>query len=172
MSPLQSITRATTASHHLSQLACPGAKRQPSEQKETQRNQQFFEVHVADFFAQRNDRRCSVCSQEPRLRRVHVRTQSAVKLDPERPEYHRVSLHWHRQGYCHSDFILYTSCSLLDQVCRAAAACLAFLPHIYCTFWGTLTGFSRQDWHHQKFKSCYRDEHPLERSPEAPQHRG
>lgn len=36
--------------------------------------------------------------QEPRLRRVHARTQTAIKLDPERPEYHRASLHWHRQA--------------------------------------------------------------------------
>ncbi|EIE21770.1 molybdopterin biosynthesis protein [Coccomyxa subellipsoidea C-169] len=35
---------------------------------------------------------------EPRLRRVHARTQSAIKLDPERPEYHRASLSWHRTG--------------------------------------------------------------------------
>ncbi|CAL8471737.1 g11279 [Coccomyxa elongata] len=35
---------------------------------------------------------------EPRLRRVHARTQTDIKLDPERPEYHRVSLHWHRTG--------------------------------------------------------------------------
>ncbi|BDA47114.1 Gephyrin [Coccomyxa sp. Obi] len=35
---------------------------------------------------------------EPRLRRVHARTQTAIRLDPERPEYHRVSLHWYRTG--------------------------------------------------------------------------
>lgn len=33
-------------------------------------------------------------AQEPGLRRVHARTQSDIKLDPERPEYHRVTLHW------------------------------------------------------------------------------
>jgi hypothetical protein len=33
-------------------------------------------------------------SQEPMLRRVHARTTSAIKLDPERPEYHRAALHW------------------------------------------------------------------------------
>ena len=32
--------------------------------------------------------------QEPMLRRVHARTTSAIKLDPERPEYHRAALHW------------------------------------------------------------------------------
>ncbi|CAL5220125.1 g2080 [Coccomyxa viridis] len=36
--------------------------------------------------------------QEPGLRRVDARTQTAIKLDAERPEYHRVSLSWHRAG--------------------------------------------------------------------------
>lgn len=34
--------------------------------------------------------------QNSGLRRVDARTQTAIKLDAERPEYHRVSLSWHR----------------------------------------------------------------------------
>ncbi|KAK9807616.1 hypothetical protein WJX72_004182 [[Myrmecia] bisecta] len=34
--------------------------------------------------------------KEPGLRRVHARTSAAIRLDPERPEYHRVTLHWAR----------------------------------------------------------------------------
>ena len=30
--------------------------------------------------------------QEPELRRIYVRTDKDLKLDPERPEYHRVTL--------------------------------------------------------------------------------
>ena len=30
--------------------------------------------------------------QQPQLRRVHARTTRELKLDPERPEYHRVTL--------------------------------------------------------------------------------
>jgi hypothetical protein len=36
--------------------------------------------------------------QEPRLRRVHVRTAMGIKMDPERPEYHRAVAHWARPG--------------------------------------------------------------------------
>jgi hypothetical protein len=36
--------------------------------------------------------------QEPRLRRVHVRTAMDIKMDPERPEYHRAIAHWARPG--------------------------------------------------------------------------
>ena len=36
--------------------------------------------------------------QEPRLRRVHVRTGMAIRQDPERPEYHRAIAHWARPG--------------------------------------------------------------------------
>lgn len=34
--------------------------------------------------------------QEPRLRRLHVRTAMPIKMDPERPEYHRAVAHWAR----------------------------------------------------------------------------
>ncbi|KAI7845411.1 hypothetical protein COHA_001116 [Chlorella ohadii] len=34
--------------------------------------------------------------QEPRLRRIHVRTANDIKMDPERPEYHRAIAHWAR----------------------------------------------------------------------------
>lgn len=37
-----------------------------------------------------------VLIQSPDLRRVHVRTTSELKLDPERPEYHRATVHWKR----------------------------------------------------------------------------
>lgn len=36
--------------------------------------------------------------QEPRLRRLHVRTANDIKMDPERPEYHRATAHWARPG--------------------------------------------------------------------------
>lgn len=36
--------------------------------------------------------------QEPRLRRLHVRTANDIKMDPERPEYHRAIAHWARPG--------------------------------------------------------------------------
>lgn len=36
--------------------------------------------------------------QEPRLRRLHVRTAMPIKMDPERPEYHRAVAHWARPG--------------------------------------------------------------------------
>ena len=32
--------------------------------------------------------------QEPGLRRVHAKTTKDIKLDHERPEYHRVTLEW------------------------------------------------------------------------------
>lgn len=38
--------------------------------------------------------------QEPRLRRLHVRTANDIKMDPERPEYHRAIAHWARPGEC------------------------------------------------------------------------
>ena len=34
--------------------------------------------------------------QDPLPRRVHVRTSQDLKLDPERPEYHRATVHWRR----------------------------------------------------------------------------
>ncbi|DBA77249.1 hypothetical protein WJX79_006001 [Trebouxia sp. C0005] len=34
--------------------------------------------------------------QHPMPRRVHVRTSQDLKLDPERPEYHRATVHWRR----------------------------------------------------------------------------
>ncbi len=36
------------------------------------------------------------CMQHPMPRRVHVRTSQDLKLDPERPEYHRATVHWRR----------------------------------------------------------------------------
>lgn len=33
-------------------------------------------------------------SSSPLLRRVTVKTSATIKLDSERPEYHRVTLHW------------------------------------------------------------------------------
>lgn len=36
------------------------------------------------------------CMQHPMPRRVHVRTTEDLKLDPERPEYHRATVHWRR----------------------------------------------------------------------------
>lgn len=36
--------------------------------------------------------------QEPRLRRLHVRTAMPIKMDPERPEYHRAVATWARPG--------------------------------------------------------------------------
>lgn len=35
--------------------------------------------------------------QEPALRRVHARTSMAIRMDPERPEYHRAVAHWARR---------------------------------------------------------------------------
>jgi len=35
--------------------------------------------------------------RDPRLRRVHVVVSSDLKLDPERPEYHRATLDWQEQ---------------------------------------------------------------------------
>lgn len=37
-----------------------------------------------------------ICVQHPELRRVHVRTTQDLKLDAERPEYHRATVHWTR----------------------------------------------------------------------------
>ncbi|KAK9840649.1 hypothetical protein WJX81_006905 [Elliptochloris bilobata] len=34
---------------------------------------------------------------DPSLRRVHARLAAPLKLDPERPEYHRATLHWERR---------------------------------------------------------------------------
>ena len=47
--------------------------------------------------------------QEPALRRTAARTQTAIKLDPERPEYHRASLSWHRSA-------AHPACVSLDAV--------------------------------------------------------
>ncbi|KAL4517973.1 hypothetical protein Ndes2526A_g02339 [Nannochloris sp. 'desiccata'] len=33
---------------------------------------------------------------DPSLRRIHVRLAGAIKMDPERPEYHRAVVHWER----------------------------------------------------------------------------
>lgn len=35
-------------------------------------------------------------AQEPGLRRVHARLLTPLRLDPERPEYHRATLRWAR----------------------------------------------------------------------------
>ncbi|KAL4436361.1 hypothetical protein ABPG77_009923 [Micractinium sp. CCAP 211/92] len=48
--------------------------------------------------------------QEPRLRRLHVRTAMPIKMDPERPEYHRAVAHWARpegapEGACCGELV-------------------------------------------------------------------
>lgn len=57
---------------------------------------------------------------QPQLRRVQVVTTSALKLDPERPEYHRVVLQYGRYedlihysrvlGHSHSDWCWWNAC--------------------------------------------------------------
>ena len=79
----------------------------------------------------------TACSplQEPALRRIAARTQTAIKLDPERPEYHRASLSWHRSA-------AHPACVSLD----------AFHPCIPCFLTDSVKGW--ETWSTSITSSC------------------
>ena len=70
------------------------------------------------------------CMQHPMPRRVHVRTSQDLNLDPERPEYHRATVHWRR--YTSFNMIL----SLLNIDCGCVLLLICFETVLPCCFGG------------------------------------